>query len=57
MPAVTWISNEGAAVLPSIAQQVDVPAEGRMIIAINGTAVALAGPHGQTYEPIATPRA
>lgn len=56
MPAVTWISNEGATVLPSIAQQVDIPADGRMIVALNGRAAALAGPHGQTYERIATPR-
>ena len=53
MPAVTWISNEGATVLPSITEQVDIAADGRMIIGVNGTVVALAGPHGQTYEQLA----
>ena len=55
MPAVTWISSEGAAVLPSIAaqisDQIDVSADGRMILALDGTAIALVGSHGQTYEP------
>lgn len=60
MPAVTWISNEGATVLPAIAEQIkdqiDVPVDGRMIVALDGTAVALAGPHGQTYEPLPSRR-
>ncbi len=51
-PDVTWISNEGAGVIPSITEQVDVEIGGRTIIAINGRPVALAGPHGQSYHAL-----
>jgi hypothetical protein len=51
-PDVMWISNEGAGVLPSIAEQVNVDVGGRTIIAVDGAAVALAGPHGQSYQAL-----
>jgi hypothetical protein len=40
-PEVIWISNEGAGVIPSITEQVDVEINGRTIVAVNGQAVAL----------------
>lgn len=52
MPDVTWISNEGARVLPSIADQLDSAPDGRMVLAVNGEAAARTGPHGQSYESI-----
>lgn len=52
IPDVTWISNEGAGVIPSIGEQVDVEIGGRTIVAVNGHAVALAGPHGQSYQTL-----
>lgn len=51
-PEVMWISNEGAGVVPSITEQVDVEIGGRTIIAINGRPVALAGSHGQSYQAL-----
>lgn len=51
-PDVTWISNEGAGVIPSITEQVAVEIGGRTIIAVNGRAVALAGPHGQSDQAL-----
>lgn len=49
---VTWISNEGAAVLPEISSQVTVPIGGRTILSVDGRAVALVGPHGQSYAAL-----
>ncbi len=49
---VTWISNEGADVLPAITDQVPVEMNGRFIVAVNGHAAALAGPHGQSYQAL-----
>ena len=49
---VTWISNEGASVLPSITDQVRVEISGRTIVAVNGQATALVGPHGQSYQAL-----
>jgi len=54
LPDVTWISNEGEGVLPSIAQQVREPIHGRTIVAVDGQAVALVGPHGQSYQALRT---
>ena len=51
-PDVVWISNEGAGVLPSVAEQVRKPVNGRTIVAVNGKACGLAGPHGQSYESL-----
>jgi hypothetical protein len=56
-PDVTWLSNEGRGVLPAVAAQVTAPADGRMILSVNGTAVALTGPHGQSYTALEQPRA
>lgn len=50
-PDVTWISNEGAGVIPSITEQVAVEIGGRTIIAVNGRAVALAGHTGRATKP------
>lgn len=51
----TWISNEGPGVMPGIAATlpdgVEVPA-GRFVLAVNGVARALVGPHGQALELI-----
>lgn len=49
---VTWISNEGGLVLPEIGSQVDGDPDGRFVLAIDGKAVALTGPHGQSYEEL-----
>ncbi|OYN87596.1 hypothetical protein CGZ92_07800 [Parenemella sanctibonifatiensis] len=48
-----WISNEGAAVLPTVHDQLrarGVDAAGRFVLAVDGVAQALTGPHGQSYE-------
>lgn len=47
---VVWISNEGARVLPDIGDQVANDPDGRFVLAVNGQARALTGPHGQSYE-------
>ncbi|GAA1859720.1 DUF2332 domain-containing protein [Brevibacterium marinum] len=47
---VVWISNEGARVLPDIGNQVPNDPDGRFVLAVNGEASALTGPHGQSYE-------
>ena len=49
---VVWISNEGAGVLPTVTDQVHRPINGRTIMAVNGRARGLAGPHGQSYESL-----
>lgn len=49
---VTWISNEGAGVLPDVASQIHGPIGGRTILAVDGRAVALVGPHGQSYAAL-----
>lgn len=50
MPDVTWISNEGAPVLPSITAKASEAVDGRTILAVNGEPIALVGPHGQSYQ-------
>lgn len=52
LPNVTWVSNEGSGVLPSVTEQVPVATGGRTILAVNGKPVALAGPHGQSYQAL-----
>ncbi|WP_350270010.1 hypothetical protein AAFP32_16115 [Brevibacterium sp. CBA3109] len=47
---VLWISNEGAGVLPEIGGQVSGEPDGRFVLAVDGEAIALTGPHGQSYE-------
>lgn len=51
-PRVTWISNEGPGVLPDVTAQVDRPTGAGMILAVNGRALALTGPHGQSYQAL-----
>ena len=49
---VVWISNEGAGVLPDTPAQLEtlgVEADGRFVLSVDGRAVALTGPHGQSY--------
>lgn len=48
-PSVTWISNEGPGVIPTVSSQVDAEVGGTAILAVNGRPVALTGPHGQSY--------
>ncbi|WP_448263622.1 DUF2332 domain-containing protein [Microbacterium aurum] len=52
MGDVTWISNEGAGVLPFITNQVTEDIRGRTILARDGQPVALVGPHGQSFERV-----
>ncbi len=52
LPGVTWIANEGEQVLPSIADRVTVPVEGRFIVSVDGEPIGLAGPHGQSYTAL-----
>lgn len=54
-PDVTWISNEGKGVLPQVTGQVSQPVKGRTILAVNGVATALVGPHGQSYMALTAP--
>lgn len=49
---VAWISNEGSGVLPEIGGQVPGDPEGRFVLAVDGEAIALTGPHGQSYEEL-----
>ena len=46
---VVWISNEGVGVLPDTPAQLGVEADGRFVLSVDGRAVALTGPHGQSY--------
>lgn len=50
----TWISNESAGVFPSIAEQLpeSTTTDGMFVLAVDGTPVALTGPHGQTYTAL-----
>ena len=53
---VVWISNEGAGVLPDTRAQLEtlgIEPDGRFVISVDGQAVALTGPHGQSYVGIA----
>lgn len=50
LPDVTWISNEGAGVFPHITDRVSRDIRGRTIVSLDGEPVALAGPHGQSFE-------
>lgn len=49
---VTWMSNEGPGVLPTVTEQVHEDVGGRMILARDGHAVALVGGHGQSYNAL-----
>lgn len=51
---VTWLSNEGAQVLPFITEQVDEEIRGRTIVARDGKPLALVGPHGQSFDRLGT---
>lgn len=50
LPDVTWISNEGAGVFPWMAELLDVPVDGRTVLARDGVPHALVGPHGQSFQ-------
>lgn len=48
---VVWISNEGAGVLPDTRAQLEthrIEPDGRFVLSVDGRAVALTGPHGQS---------
>ncbi|MGW4766601.1 DUF2332 domain-containing protein [Nocardia sp. NPDC004278] len=47
-----WISNEGAHVLPTVADQLPRPpaTPGQFVVALDGRPVAYAGPHGQALD-------
>lgn len=47
-----WISNEGSGVLPLLDRQVTASSERDFIVGLNGIAVGLAGPHGQSYRQL-----
>lgn len=47
---VVWISNEGSRVIPEIGAQVEREPDGRFVLAVDGIATSLTGPHGQSYE-------
>ena len=53
---VVWVSNEGERVLPEIGDQLrDLGIEssgGRFVLAVDGIATALTGPHGPSYESL-----
>ena len=49
---VVWISNEGEHVLPTVERQLPHSSGGRTVVAMNGTPMAFAGPHGQSYEAL-----
>ncbi|MBP2437040.1 DUF2332 domain-containing protein [Microbacterium amylolyticum] len=51
-PNVTWVSNEGAGVLPEVTARVREPIGGRTILAVDQKPVALVAPHGQSYQAV-----
>jgi hypothetical protein len=48
-----WISNEGKSVLPEVAAQLPADAENGTVLSVNGTPVAVVGPHGQFFHALA----
>ncbi|MFJ4296333.1 DUF2332 domain-containing protein [Curtobacterium sp. NPDC089689] len=48
-----WISNEGKSVLPEVAAQLPADADNGTVLAVNGTPVAIVGPHGQFFHALA----
>lgn len=52
-----WISNEGLAVLPTVAAKVDprIDVGSRFVVALNGEPQALAGPHGDSFDGLSKP--
>lgn len=49
---IVWLSNEGRDVFPEIGAQVNGPTDGKFVLAVNGRAVALTGPHGQSSRSL-----
>ncbi|WIB33058.1 DUF2332 domain-containing protein [Curtobacterium sp. MCSS17_005] len=45
-----WISNEGKSVLPERVTQLPAGTENGTVLAVNGTPVAIVGPHGQFFH-------
>lgn len=52
-----WLSNEGPAVLPDVAQGLPsgIDAAGHFVLARDGKPIALTGPHGQSYRSLEPP--
>lgn len=48
-----WISNEGRSVLPEVAAQLPAAVENGTVLAVDGTPVAIVGPHGQFFHALA----
>jgi len=50
----TWVSNEGAAVLPEVSDRLPrgLDAGDRFVLSVDGWPVALTGPHGQSYRSL-----
>lgn len=48
-----WISNEGKAVLPEVAAQLPAAVENGTVLAVDGTPIAIVGPHGQFFHALA----
>ncbi|WP_231939555.1 DUF2332 domain-containing protein [Brevibacterium siliguriense] len=49
---IVWMSNEGADVLPDTRAQLEaigIEPAGRFVLSVDGQAVALTGPHGQSF--------
>lgn len=53
---VVWISHEGEAAIPAVREQLPRSAEGRLVLSQDGIPQAFTGPHGQSYEALATGR-
>ncbi|MET3449836.1 MULTISPECIES: DUF2332 domain-containing protein [unclassified Curtobacterium] len=47
-----WISNEGKSVLPEVAKQLPADADNGTVLSVNGTPVAIVGPHGQFFHAL-----
>ena len=51
-PSVTWISNEGPGVIPTVTSQVDAEVGGKAILAVNGRPVAPDRPPRHSYQAL-----
>lgn len=48
-----WISNEGKSVLSDVASQLPAGTDNGTVLAVDGTPVAIVGPHGQFFNALA----
>jgi len=47
-----WISNEGKPVLPGVSASLPPNTENGTVLAVNGSPVAIVGPHGQFFHDL-----